>query len=170
MEFTELAKKRYSVRKYAQKPIEEDKLKEIIEAGRVAPTARNLQSQKVYVIESKEGLAKIAECSGCTFGAPVVFMFGYDTDIESYDIDTDDHMGSVDADIVQTHMMLAAADLGLGTCWVKLFDAKAARRAFGIPKNIKLTSLMPCGYPAEDAAPSSMHSSIRPLEETVEFL
>ena len=170
MEFLELAKSRYSVRKYSDKPVEDEKLDKIIEAGRVAPTARNNQPQKVYVVRSAEGLAKMKECTGCSFNAPVVFIFGYDRNIESYEIDIEDHRGSVDADIVQTHMMLEAADLGLGTCWVKMFDAKATRQAFNIPANIKLVNIMPCGYPAEDSKPTSRHFEIRPLEETVEFL
>jgi len=169
MEFLELAKARYSVRKYQAKKIEDEKLAKIIEAGYVAPTARNLQPQKVYVVKSEEGLAKMKECSRCTFDAPVVFVFGFDRNVESYDVDTEDHRGPVDADIVQTHMMLEAADLGLGTCWVKMFDAKKTREALGVPSNIKLTGIMPCGYPAEDAAPSSRHQEYRPLEELVEY-
>lgn len=170
MDFMELAKARYSVRKFKSTPVEDDKLAKIIEAGRIAPTAVNAQPQIIYVVKSPEGIEKAAKCSACTYGAPLVFIFGYDRDRERYSIDSEDHMGAVDIDIVQTHMMLEAAELGLGTCWVKLFDAAATRKAFDIPANVKLTGFMPCGYAADDAEPSPRHEQSRPIEEMVFYV
>jgi len=170
MDFLELARNRYSVRKYKKDPVEKEKIDKILEAGRLAPTARNYQPQVIYVIQSKEALEKMKENSPCTFEAPLIFLFGYDREKESYNIDNEDHRGIVDVDIVQTHMMLEAEDLGLGTCWVKMFDQAGTRKAFEIPSNIKLTGIMPCGYKEDGCEPSPAHSASRKLEEMVFYL
>lgn len=170
MDFLEFAKSRYSVRKYSQRDVEDSKIEKILQAAAVAPTAMNNQPQKIYVVKSKEALEKMSKCTACSFGAPIIFICGYDTSLESFDIDMDDHRGQIDIDIVQTHMMLQATELGLGTCWVKRFDPRAVREAFNIPRNIKLSSIMPCGYPADDSAPAPRHTASREISEMVEYL
>lgn len=170
MEFLELAKKRYSVRKFKNDKVPKELIDKIIEAGMIAPTARNNQPQKIYVVTSEEGLRIVNEASRCVYGAPLVFIFGYDLERESYNPELDDHMGSVDADIVQTHMMLEAEELGLGTCWVKLFNPTVLSEGFDIPKNIKLTNIMPCGYAADDAVPGPGHTKSRSVDDVVSFL
>ena len=119
MTFQELARMRYSVRAYQDTPIEEEKLNQILEAGRIAPTACNNQPQKIYVARSEEARKKLASVSRCTFGAPVILVVCYDHDrnwknrlMPGYE------SGETDAAIVCTHMMLQAAELGIGSCWV----------------------------------------------------
>ena len=73
----------------------------------------------------------------------------------------------IDAAIVATHMMLAAQNEGIGTCWVMHFDPTAMREVFNIPQNVDPTALLVMGYPSEDAKPLDLHFQSRPMEETV---
>ena len=74
MEFTEVVKNRYSCKKYGDKKVEAEKLEAILEAGRMAPTAKNLQEQRIYVLQSEEALSKVDQCTPCRYGAPVVLV------------------------------------------------------------------------------------------------
>ncbi|MBO7726192.1 MAG: nitroreductase family protein [Thermoguttaceae bacterium] len=171
MEFIKLAKKRFSVRKYASKPVEREKLDLVIEAGRVAPTAKNLQPQRIYVVQSAEGLAKIDALTPCRFGAGIVFIFTNNTDEEwTNPLEAGVRAGVEDVSIVATHMMLEAEDLGLGTCWVNYFPNSELEKAFGLPKNERSVLLMPLGYPAADAAPSANHTSYKKVDDFVKFI
>ena len=157
--FLELAASRYSVRKYDTRPVEPEKLAQILEAGRIAPTAHNDQPQRIKVITDTDDLAKVDECTRCRFGAPAVLLICYDKTTcwkRSFDSALS---GEVDASIVTTHMMLAAQDLGLGTCWVMYFNPAKAIELFALPENIIPVAMLPVGYPAEDAAPSDRHNS-----------
>ena len=78
--------------------------------------------------------------------------------------------GDEDATIVATHMILAATDEGLGTCWLNRFDPMETAKVLGLPENEELVMLMDVGYAAEDAAPSPMHESRKDLSETVKYL
>ena len=163
--FMELARQRYAVREYAQTPIEQAKLDSILEAGRLAPTARNVQPQHIYVLQSPEAIAKINELTRCAYGATVVFLVCYDTDSVWTRIGS--NSGDMDCSIVGTHMMMEATELGLGTCWVKYFDPEEVAAAFELPANHKPSFLLPCGYAAETSKPSDKHFSRKPLSETV---
>ena len=157
--FLELAASRYSVRKYDARAIEPEKLAQILEAGRIAPTAHNDQPQRIKVITTPDDLAKVDECTRCRFGAPTVLLICYDKTAcwkRSFDSALS---GEVDASIVTTHMMLAAQDLGLGTCWVMYFNAEKAIEQFALPENIIPVAMLPVGYPAEGSTPSGMHDS-----------
>ena len=166
-DFMSLARQRYAVREYAQTPVEQAKLDSILEAGRLAPTAKNVQPQHIYVLHSPEAVAKINELTRCAYGAPVVFLVCYDTDL-AWTKDGESS-GNMDCSIVGKHMMLEATELGLGTCWVKWFDANAVAEAFNLPANHKPSFLMPCGYAAETSKPSEHHFSRKPLTETVTY-
>ncbi|MBR2693266.1 MAG: nitroreductase family protein [Thermoguttaceae bacterium] len=171
MEFIELAKKRFSVRKYVNKPIEREKLDLVLEAARVAPTAKNLQPQRIYVIQSAEGLAKVDALTPCRFGAPTVLLFTNNTDEEwNNPLEASVRAGVEDVSIVATHAMLEAEDLGLGTCWVNYFPNTELEKAFGLPKNERSVLLMPIGYPASDAAPGPNHAASKKIEEFVKFI
>ncbi len=168
MSFMDLAKARFSVRKFSDRPVEEEKVRTILEAAKVAPTAKNQQPVKVYVIESPEALAKANEVSPCIYGAPLVMMVAYDADLTfRTGWNPGVNYGDIDASIVCTHMMLEAADLGLGSCWVARFARADANRAFELPDNIVPVALLPIGYAAEDAAPSPRHEAYRDESEWV---
>lgn len=167
MNFLELTKERYSVRKYADKPVEQDKLEKILAAGATAPTAKNLQPQRIYVLESPEALEKIRGITRCAFNAPVVLMVCGDKEEAWVNPFNDRSSAEMDCSIVTTQMMLQAQELGLGTCWVCWFDVEQTKQAFQIPENQELFALLPLGYPAEESKPAAMHDSRKSLDETV---
>ncbi len=167
MEFQELIHARYSVRKYADRPVEEDKLQAVLAAGAAAPTAKNQQPQRIYVLESPEALAKIRAITRCAFNAPTVLLICGDRQAAWTNPFNDRNSAEMDCSIVTTQMMLQATELGLGTCWVCWFDTEETRRAFSIPEEQEVLALLPLGYPAQDSHPSSNHASRRPLAETV---
>lgn len=166
MDFLELAQKRYSVRKYSDKPIPNEVLTKILEAGRIAPTAKNNQPQRIYVLKSDEALAKIRENTTSAFDAPVVLMICCDTFECWSHPETNEKSAEMDASIVCTHLMMQATDLGLGSCWVLRFDKALAKKQFDLPENIEPYCLLPIGYPADDAKPSFRHEDKKPLEDT----
>ena len=167
-DFLDLAKERYSVRSFSDTPVEQEKIDKIIEAGNVAPTAVNSQPQMIYVVKSAEGMEKMNKLSGCIYGAPQAFIFCYNDDTVCKR--GNGNYGEIDVTIVLTHMMLEAANLGIGTCCVGMFDPDELSAAFELPSNIHPILIMPFGYAAEGAAPSAMHTKYRPLEETVDYL
>lgn len=168
MAFNDLITSRYSERHFDSTPIEPEKLQKILEAGRIAPTARNLQPQRILVVQSPEGLEKMDRCTRCRFGAPVVLVLAYDMNIASYNPDVVD-FGVVDTSIVATHMMLQAQELGIHSCWVGLIDPPELRRQFQIPRNLRIISVMPLGYPSAESAPAHMHDESIPLEQMVRW-
>lgn len=116
MDFTDVITNRYSCKKYSNKAISDDVLNEILEAGRVAPTAKNLQEHRIYVCQKPEDLELIDEITPCRYGAPVVLVVAYDTNnVFTYPGDARDS-GIEDASIVATHLMLGAANAGVDSC------------------------------------------------------
>lgn len=171
MEFTEVIRNRYSCKNFdAGKAVDAAKLTEILEAGRVAPTAKNFQEQKIYVIQSAEGLAKIDKATPCRYNAPTCLVVAFDrTNVFTYPGGRRDS-GVEDATIVATHMILAAANAGVDSCWVNFFDPDKLAKALGLPENEEIVMLLDLGHAAEGAGPLPNHSSRKPLSETVTFL
>ena len=170
MEFNEVLKKRYSCKKYSGKQVEAEKVNAILEAGRLAPTAKNLQEQHIYVIQSDEKLAVIDKFTPCRYGAPTVIVVAYDkTNVFTYPGNKYDS-GEEDATIVATHMILAAANEGVDSCWLNYFDPDKLAEALGLPDNEVILMAMDIGYAAEGAGPLPNHESRKPLTETVSFI
>lgn len=170
MEFKEVIKNRYSCKKFSDDKVEAAKMEAILEAGRVAPTAKNLQEQHVYVVQSEEMLAKIDTLTPCRYNAPAVLVVAFDrNNVFTYPGEKRDS-GVEDATIVATHMILAAEDEGVDSCWVNFFDPDKAAEALGLPENEEVLMLMDLGYAAEGAGPLPNHESRKPLEETVTYL
>lgn len=165
MNFLELAKKRYSCRSFLEKEIEQEKIDKMLEVARIAPTAVNLQPQRILIIKNKSKIEKLKEATRYTFDAPVIFAICYDKNISwkrKYDGNDE---GIIDASIVTTHMMLEATDLGLGTTWVGAFDPMKAREILELPENYEIVSLLPTGYPSEEGIPSSNHEKRNNIDE-----
>ena len=170
MEFKEVVSKRYSCKKYSGKQVEAEKLEAILQAGRLAPTAKNLQEQHIYVIQSAEALAKIDAITPCRYGAPTVLAVAFDkNNVFTYPGGKRDS-GMEDASIVATHMILAAADEGVDSCWVNYFDPDQAADKLGLPENEEVLMLMDLGYAADGAGPLANHGSRKALAETVTYL
>lgn len=170
MSFLELAKARYSVRKYDQTPVGPLALNMILEAALCAPTAVNLQPQRVFVLSSPEQMEKISRCTPFRFGQPCVLMVGYDDRISwKRPYDGKDY-GEVDASIAATQMMLEAADLGLGTTWIGHYDPAKLAEEFPMDEHIHIIGLITLGYPAENAHPAKLHTATIPMEDMVTYL
>ena len=167
MEFLDLAKTRCSVRKYAAQPVEEEKLKAVLEAGRVAPTGCNNQPQRIIVVRSPEGKAKLAKAAN-TFDAPVVLIVCADR-AQTWTREFDGkNISDIDASIVTDHMMLQAAELGLGSCWICWFKPDVVREEFGIPDGWEPVNLLALGYSAAPMGDPDRHVRLRkPLDQTV---
>ena len=126
MEFKDVIKNRYSCKKYSDRQVENEKLAAILAAGRLAPTAKNLQEHHIYVIQSPEGLAKVDSVTPCRYGAPTVLAVAFDkNNVFTYPGGKRDS-GVEDASIVATHLMLAAADEGVDSCWLNFLDPDKA--------------------------------------------
>ena len=149
MEFADLAQARYSVRAYTQAPVEEDKLQAILEAGRLAPTACNLQAFRIVVIRTEDHKAALAKLYRGAFLVQAPVVLGVYADTQGCWIRSDGKSyADVDAAIVMDHMILQAAALGLGTCWIGAFDARVARKLAGLPDSFEPIAFTPVGYPA----------------------
>ena len=170
MEFREVIRNRFSCRKYSDRPVEPEKLAAVLEAGRLAPTAKNLQEQRIYVIRSAEVLARIDIATPCRFGAPVVIAVAFDkSNVYTYP-GSQRESGVEDATIVATHLMLAAANEGVDSCWLNCIDLAKAHKEFGLPDNEEVLMILDLGYAKEGTGPLANHGSRKPLTETVTYL
>ena len=170
MEYKEVIRARFSCKKYSEKQVEKTALDAILEAGRVAPTARNQQEQRIYVIQSPEALAKVDAVTPCRYGAPTVLVVAFDkNNVFTYPGEKRDS-GVEDATIVATHMILAAADEGVNSCWINYFDPEKVAAELGLPENEEVLMIMDLGYAAEGVKPLAGHTKRKELTETVCYL
>lgn len=167
MEFEKVIKERKSTRKFSDRKIEKDKLEKILEAGRLAPTAKNLQPIKIYVVESEEGIQKIDKATKCRYNAPTVLVVCGDKD-HSY-VKDGSPIYQMDASIVTTHMMLAATNEGVDNIWIELFDGEVIRKEFDIPNNLIPVCLLPVGYKSKLCPPSPFHKIRKNIKALVEY-
>lgn len=169
MSLLEIAKKRYSVRSYSDRAIEEEKLEKILEAAHVAPTAANLQPVKLLVVRSREGLDKVGKAANI-YGAPMAIIV-YADHGKAWKRPFDGKMSSdIDASILTDHMMLEATELGLGTVWICYFKPDVIREEFDLPEGLEPINILAVGYTEEVPADSNRHSSMRiPVEELVTY-
>lgn len=169
MDFIEIAKKRYSVRSYQDKKVEEEKLHQILEAARVAPTAANLQPVRLVVVQSREGLEKIGKAANI-YGAPLAVIVCADHSrawVRPFD---KKQTGDIDASILTDHMMLQATELGLGSVWICYFKPDVIRQEFGLPEELEPVNILAVGYADEEAADPERHAQTRiPIEKLVSY-
>ena len=129
---------------------------------------KKLWSYKGFFME--EALAKIDAMTPCRYGAPVFIVVAFDKDNIFLYPGEKKNSGIEDATIIATHMLLAAADEGVDSCWINFFDPDKLAEALGLPANEEILMLMDLGYAAEGAGPLPNHSMRKPLEETVKYL
>ena len=166
MSFIELAKRRYSERYFADTPLEEEKLYQILEAGRIAPTACNNQPQRFYVLKSSVALAKAAQLTH-TYHAPVVVLVCY-IHADAWHNPRDGFCsGDMDASIAASSMMFEAEDLGVHSIWLRGFDAGKVQEAFDLPDGTVPSLMLALGYPSEKSKPAPLHEQREPIEEFV---
>ena len=166
MEFSELIEKRYSVRAYKAHPVDDERLHQVLQAARLAPTAANRQPFQLIVIHTEGREAELKRIYNrdwfvqaplviCACGVPARGWVRRDG--KSY--------CDVDVAIVMDHLILAAADAGLGTCWIGAFDPDAAREVLGLPDDVEPVAFTPLGYPADRLSPKKR----KPLSELVRY-
>jgi len=168
--FLELAKKRYSARSYLNKPVEEEKLNYILECGQVAPSAANFQPWKIFVVREPALKAKLGETYGGEWlmEAPVILVFCGDHNQGWKRKDGKDHT-DIDVSIIIDHVTLAAAEQGLGTCWICNFDVRKCTEILRLPDHLEPIAYLPLGYPDDEPADSKKHLKRKPLNEIVQF-
>jgi nitroreductase len=166
MSFLELIKKRYSVRSYKPDPVEKEKLEMILEAARLAPTAANRQPISFIVVRTEGRKNELSRIYGRAFftEAPLVICACF-TPEQAWTRKDGKCYGEVDATIAMDHLILAATELGLGTCWIAAFDPIAAREVLGLPDDVEPVAFTPLGYPADTAVPKKR----KPLPELVRY-
>ncbi len=148
MDFLELAKKRYSVRAYKPVPVEDEKLQQVLEAARLAPTACNLQPFQFIVIHTKGKEAELRHIySDSWFVEAPIVICACGMPSQSWVRSDGKNYWEVDVTIAMDHLILAAADLGLGTCWIGAFNPDAAREVLNLPNYVEPIAFTPLGYP-----------------------
>jgi len=149
MNVMEAIRKRYSIRSYEDKEVEEEKLNLILEAGRLAPSASNSQEWRYVVVRDKQTRQKLVEAAaGQTFvgEAPVVLACCAQTD--GHIMRCGQPCYPIDVAISIDHMTLKAVEEGLGTCWIGAFNEAKAKEILGVPDEIRIVELLTLGYPA----------------------
>jgi nitroreductase len=168
MDFVELTKRRHSVRSYQNTPVEKEKILQILEAARMAPSACNLQPLKFIIITNPDIMNSITTevYSGKWLqSAPVIIAVCGDHSSSWKRRDGKDHC-DIDVAIAIDHLTLAAADLGLGTCWICAFQAALCHKLLELENHYEVIALVPLGYPTDDAASAK---SRKMMEEIVSW-
>ncbi len=167
MDFESIIRERTSVRKLSNIDLEQVKLDKILEAGRLAPTAKNIQPLKIYVVNSEKGLVKIDNASRCRYGAKTVLIICGNKE-EAY------HKGDystyeMDSCIVATHMMLEATNIGVDNIWIESFNEAILRDEFNIPDEYIPVCLLPLGYKADDCPINPLHNKRKNINDIIEY-
>jgi len=150
MEFSELIGKRYSVRAYRPDPVEDEKLHQVLEAARLAPTAANRQPFQLIVIHTAGREAELKRIYGQDWFVQPPLVIGICAlPARAWTRRDGKNYADVDVTIAMDHLILAAADLGLGACWIGAFDPAAAREVLGLPDDVEPLAFTPLGYPAD---------------------
>lgn len=170
MDILTLLKERYSVRDFKDTPLTKEQIDKILEAARVAPTAKNMQPQKVLVLQSKEAIEKIREITPSAYNAPVVFVICADTNVAWSRSNDGWCAAPIDSSIVTCHMMLEAESIGLNSVWVCAFNKDKIKNAFNLPDNIVPYCLLPVGYKSDSCEPNPRHFERQSIEDFVEFI
>ncbi|HUS69620.1 MAG TPA: nitroreductase family protein [Anaerolineae bacterium] len=154
MEFTTLVETRHSVRSYKTDPIEKKKLQKVLQAMRLAPTATNRQAFQFIVVHTKgreEELKRIYRSDWFTQAPLVICACGIPA--ENWVRMDGKNYNDVDVAIAMDHLILAATNEGLGTCWIGALDAQAAKEVLGLPQGVEPIAFTPLGYPADEPKP-----------------
>lgn len=163
--FLELAKTRFSVLEYQNRPVEADVIQRILEAGLSAPTACNYQPQRIRIIKTDEDRNKLHRVISSKYYVPAAFLICFDRN-KSWTRPMDGkNSGEIDASIVATHMMLEATDLGLGSIWVMYWSPDKMREEFALEPSLEPVALLIVGYRSAEAKPRKGHLASISIEE-----
>jgi len=163
MTVLDVIRKRYSCRAYQDRPVEREKLEQILEAARLAPSAKNLQDWRFVVVTDKETKRKLAQAANNQ-----TFLQGAGAIIVACTVSDEvmrcgQAVGPIDVAIALEHIALQATELGLASCWIGSFYPERVRPIVGIPENVAIIELMAVGYPAD----SRKEMNRQPVEKVV---
>jgi nitroreductase len=166
MELFQAIRSRRSVRSFQERDVEDEKLERVLEAARLAPSARNLQDWRFVVVKDPERRRMLAEASkNQSFVGEAPVVIAACGTMPDYVMTCGQKASTVDITIAVDHMTLAAAAEGLGTCWIGAFYEERVKEILGIPSNVSVVALLPLGYPAE--AEALTRTGRKKLEEIV---
>ena len=169
MDFSDVIKNRYSCKSFSDKEVEKDKLMKVLKAGRLAPTAKNLQPQRIYVIKN-EKLKLIDKATPCRYNAPLCLVVAFNKENVFTYPDGKRNSGVEDATIVATHMLMEATNQGLGSCWINFFNPDVLKEILKLNDNEEILMILDLGYKNDDVKPLDNHYKRKKLEETVVFM
>ncbi len=164
MNFQELVRDRYSVRSFHDHPVEEKKLRKVLETARLAPSACNFQPWVFIVVKKNRKKLKPGYDKDWFLSAPVVIVVCCDRQ-KAWIRSDGKKYGDVDVAIAMDHLSLQAAELGLGTCWVGAFNEEKVREALNLPFHLEPVIMTPLGYPNQQPREKSRRS----FEEVVKW-
>ena len=170
MDFLTLARERFSVLEYEYRDVEAEKLEKILAAALAAPTACNLQPQRIVLIDTEEKRQKLNDAVPGGHFAPAAFLVCYDSRACWVRPQDGKSSGEIDASIAATHMMLEATDLGLGSIWVMSWDVGKVKETFALEAHIEPVALLIVGYRAANAAPRQGHFASKTREDILLLL
>jgi len=167
MEIFELIEARYSVRAYTSQPVEDEKLHKILRAAQMAPTAANRQPFQLIVIHTAGREQELGRIYHRAWFVQAPLIIAACVISSQAWVRESDRFNArlVDIAIVMDHLILAATDLGLGTCWIAAFNVAAAREVLGLPPEVEPVIFTPLGYPADQPGPKAR----KPLAELVRY-
>lgn len=169
MDFLNIAKSRYSVRSYAEKKVETEKLNKILEAAHAAPTAANLQPVHLIVVQEAKGLSKIGKAANI-YNAPLAIIVCSDHSKAWKRPFDGKQTVDIDASILTDHMMLEATEQGLGSVWICYFKPDILKKEFELPDNLEPVNILAIGYSNEVPASPKRHSETRiPISQLVSY-
>ena len=164
MNVFEAIRARRSIRRYQNKPVETEKMNQVLDAARRAPSAKNWQDWRFIVVKESAIRLQLAEAAcGQKFVAEAPVVIACCTVEPNYLLQCGQSLGTIDVSIAIDHMTLAAVALGLGTCWVGAFYEERVKQILEIPESVRIVELLTLGYPSENPAPRLR----KPLEEIV---
>ena len=170
MDMLSFSKARYSCRKLSDKAVEPEKIDRIIATALSAPTAKNLQPYKLWLLKSSEAVETFKQACHFTFGAKILIVVGAkpsDAFVRPFD---QKNFADIDAAIVATHIMLAIEAEGLNSTWVGYIDTPKLKQLFPSMSEYEIVAAFPIGYAADDAKPSPRHFERRSVDQAVEVL
>ena len=164
MNVSDAIRQRRSIRSYADRPVEQDKLERVLEAGRLAPSARNMQEWRFVVVRDAAVRARLAEAAcGQAFVGQAPVVIAACAVACDHVMTCGQHCYPIDLAIAVDHMTLQAVEEGLGTCWIGAFHEDQVQEVLRVPAGVRVVALLPLGYPAATPAPTPR----KPLDEMV---
>ena len=168
MEFNDVIRKRTATRKFSNRKLSQEDIEKILEAGRLAPTAKNFQPQFIYVVISEEELEKIDKITPCRYNAQCCLLVCSDKEIAFHKDEYSTY--EVDATIVATHMILEATNLNIDSTWIEAFDKNEAKSVFELNANLEPVCIINLGYKTDDCPENPMHNQRKNLNEVVKYI